>query len=78
MAGYQSVITSKINKMRGTPGLKLLQRNYYDRIIRNEGELQRIREYIVNNPLKWKEDKLNPINSQIEYKPKLTDPGGER
>ena len=31
---------------------KLWQRNYFDRIIRNEDELNRIREYILYNPLK--------------------------
>jgi REP element-mobilizing transposase RayT len=41
------------------PG-KLWQRNYYDHIIRNESELERIREYIVNNPLKWESDRENP------------------
>ena len=40
------------------PG-KLWQRNYYDHIIRNESELERIREYIVNNPLKWESDREN-------------------
>ncbi|PIP06944.1 MAG: transposase, partial [Syntrophobacterales bacterium CG23_combo_of_CG06-09_8_20_14_all_48_27] len=33
--------------------------NYYDHIIRNESELERIREYIVNNPLKWESDREN-------------------
>ncbi len=37
------------------------QKNYYDRIIRNEDELQKVREYIVNNPLKWE---LNKDNEQ--------------
>jgi len=32
------------------------QRNYFDRIIRNEDELNRIREYIIFNPAKWAED----------------------
>jgi putative transposase len=36
---------------------KLWQRNYYEHIIRNEIELKQIREYIMNNPLKWKFDK---------------------
>ncbi len=36
------------------------QRNYYDRIIRDEDELNRIREYIIYNPAKWAEDKENP------------------
>ena len=37
---------------------KLWQRNYYERIVRNETSLQRIRKYIVNNPPRWQQDKL--------------------
>jgi len=36
--------------------------NYYDRIIRNEDELNRIRKYIIENPLKWELDKDNTEN----------------
>lgn len=32
------------------------QRNYYERIIRNEIELNKIREYIMSNPLNWETD----------------------
>ena len=39
---------------------KLWQRNYYDHIIRNENELNRIRRYIVDNPAKWQYDRENP------------------
>ena len=38
------------------------QPRYYDRIIRNKNELNRIREYIINNPLKWELDRNNPNN----------------
>ena len=41
---------------------KIWQRNYYDRIIRNEKELDKIRKYIFENPLKWELDKNNPEN----------------
>jgi len=41
------------------PG-KLWQRNYWERIIRNESELNRIHEYIRNNPAQWELDKLHP------------------
>lgn len=37
------------------------QRKYHDHIIRNEISLYHIREYIRLNPLKWHEDKNNPI-----------------
>ncbi len=35
------------------------QKSFYDRIIRNEKELLKIREYIEENPLKWHLDKNN-------------------
>ena len=38
---------------------RLWQRNYYEHIIRNEIELNQIREYIMNNPLKWLLDREN-------------------
>ena len=38
------------------------QRNYYERIIRNENELNNIRQYIDDNPQKWEQDTENPIN----------------
>lgn len=44
---------------------RLWQRNYYEHIIRNEKELHQIREYIINNPLKWEEDRNNPKNWEI-------------
>jgi len=43
------------------PG-KLWQRNYYERIIRNETEMNHIRQYIINNPLQWDNDENNPNN----------------
>jgi REP element-mobilizing transposase RayT len=44
------------------PG-KLWQRNYYEHVIRNENELNRVREYIINNPMKWELDRENPQQS---------------
>jgi REP element-mobilizing transposase RayT len=39
---------------------KFWQRNYYEHVIRSEDELNKIREYIRNNPLKWSLDRENP------------------
>ncbi len=36
------------------------QRNYYERVIRSERELQAIRQYVVDNPRQWALDKENP------------------
>jgi len=41
---------------------KLWQRNYYERIIRNEAELNNIRQYIHDNPGKWATDTENPTH----------------
>ena len=35
---------------------RLWQRNYYERIIRNEIELNNTRQYILDNPKNWKDD----------------------
>jgi len=35
------------------------QRNYYEHIIRSDKELNNIRNYIINNPLKWWLDEEN-------------------
>ena len=39
---------------------KLWQRNYYERIIRTATEINRIRQYIANNPVQWEKDENNP------------------
>jgi len=41
---------------------KIWQRSFYDHIIRNEESLNKIREYIINNPAQWAEDEENPDN----------------
>jgi REP element-mobilizing transposase RayT len=39
---------------------RLWQRNYYEHIVRDDDELNRIRQYIVVNPLMWEMDRENP------------------
>jgi hypothetical protein len=39
---------------------RVWQRNYYERVIRNDAELNRVREYIAENPMKWQFDSDNP------------------
>jgi putative transposase len=52
---YKSAVTASVNKYLQTPGNKFWQRNYYDRIIRDEKSLHRIRQYIENNAmLHWR------------------------
>ena len=53
MSGFKSVVTKRVNEIRQTPGCPVWLRNYYEHIIRNEEDLNRIRQYIINNPVKW-------------------------
>jgi len=45
---------------------KLWQRNYYEHIIRSEESLNHIRQYILDNPLRWEFDRENPAATKPE------------
>jgi REP-associated tyrosine transposase len=53
---FKSFSSRKINNIRGTSGRPVWQRNYYERIIRNQRELDAIHAYIADNPRRWLED----------------------
>jgi len=57
---FKTFLARQINKIRATLGVPVWQRNYYERIIRNEKELASIREYIENNVIEWESDSENP------------------
>lgn len=52
---FKSVTARKINHILKRSNHRLWQRNYWERVIRDEVELQKIRKYISENPLKWSE-----------------------
>jgi REP element-mobilizing transposase RayT len=54
---FKTFTARKINIYQKTQGTPLWQTRFYDRIIRNEQELNRIRQYIKNNPAKWESDR---------------------
>jgi len=57
---FKTFSARHVNELRITPGIPVWQRNYHEHIVRNENELNRIREYIMNNPLRWQFDRENP------------------
>jgi REP element-mobilizing transposase RayT len=57
---FKSACTKRINELYNTRGAKLWQRNYYEHVIRDEDDLNRIRQYIRDNPARWAEDENNP------------------
>ncbi len=52
MRALRTYSARRINVARDTPGAPVWQRGHYERIIRNERELNLIRRYITNNPRK--------------------------
>jgi len=59
--GFKSAASRHINKIRNTPGAPVWQRNYYEHVIRNDADYNRIAEYVANNPQCWIEDSLHPL-----------------
>ena len=62
VGAYKSMVAVaclKIYKSRHQTMGEFWQRNFWERVIRDERELSGIREYIENNPLLWEFDKLN-------------------
>jgi REP element-mobilizing transposase RayT len=47
---------------------RLWQRNYYEHVIRSEQSLNRIRQYILDNPARWEFDRENPAATNPEPK----------
>jgi len=59
VGALKSLATHEINALLGRTG-PLWQRNYYERVVRDEAELTAIRRYIEENPLRLALDAENP------------------
>ena len=56
MRALKTFSSKKINEKRNTKGVSNWQDRFYDHIIRDESDYNRIKNYIINNPKKWDED----------------------
>ena len=63
---FKSLSAIGVNRLSGRSGQPLWQRNYYEHIIRDDEELDRIRQYIADNPSNWAEDSENPLSVQAQ------------
>ncbi len=59
--GYKAATASRINALRGTPGYSVWQRGFYDRVIRDERELERVRDYVTWNALNPPQPIARPV-----------------
>jgi len=54
IVGYLKMNTSKqINQIRNTPGHAVWQRNYFDKILRDDRDYEELSTYILTNPMRW-------------------------
>ena len=62
---FKSAVTREL-RIRGLHDGPIWQPNYHDRVVRDEAELNRIREYIAQNPVTWQHDSDNPQRTSNE------------
>ena len=72
LRAFKAAVTRRINRMHGTPGQPVWQRNYYEHIIRDERSLHHIQQYVDNNPQRWHMDRYNlEAKGQDAFDPRL-------
>jgi putative transposase len=76
LRGFKAFSTREIHRSLGERGQPVWQRNYFERVIRDEAELARVRDYIVQNPWKWASDPENPEKHETnQTEEAVLDPG---
>lgn len=53
---YKAAVTRQVNQLETSIVGRLWQERFHDHVIRNEADLNRIREYVINNPKLWEQD----------------------
>jgi len=66
VSGLKYSITYRLRKISNNIDLEIWQRNYFDRIIRNEIELNKIRNYVNSNPVNWNNNIENILDGNIK------------
>jgi REP element-mobilizing transposase RayT len=59
---FKSVSAIEINCISGRHGHPVWQRNYYEHIVRDGRDLQKIFKYMAENPVRWESDQKNPAS----------------
>jgi REP element-mobilizing transposase RayT len=53
IGAFKTVTTKQVNCVRGTPGAVLWQRDFWERVVRDEVELDNVRRYIRQNAARY-------------------------
>jgi REP element-mobilizing transposase RayT len=70
VGAFKSQTTRQINHLRRTPGAPVWQRGYYERVLRDDRELDRTRDYIRDNPARWAagRDQLDALVAGMDHR----------
>ncbi len=55
---FKAAVTRSVNLLPNAPETPIWQRNFHDRIIRNQREYEIIATYVENNPTLWEQDRF--------------------
>ena len=58
VAGFKAAVTRQIREQELLTGQEVWQKNYYDHVVRDAADFDRIQEYIYTNPAKWEVDRF--------------------
>ena len=58
IAQFKSKVTKRSRSLDNPLNSLIWKRNYYDHIVRGQRSLERIRNYILENPSRWSEDRF--------------------
>jgi REP element-mobilizing transposase RayT len=66
VGAFKSISTIAVNKLLSRTGTRLLHENFYEHIVRDVSELESIRDYIIHNPQRWRDDPVNPQSPDFQ------------
>jgi len=66
VGAFKSISTIAVNKLLLRTGRRLLHENFYEHIVRDVSELESIRDYIIHNPQRWRDDPENPESPDFQ------------
>jgi putative transposase len=65
IGAFKTTAATRVNRLRGMIGMTVWQTSFYDRIVRDQWELEQIQKYISHNPIQWTKDRDNPANPRF-------------
>ena len=63
LGSFKGAVTKAVRDLQQDRHIVIWQRNYHEHVIRSDRDLDRIRNYIRNNPLRWHLDCENPLRT---------------